>query len=941
MDDIGLPPGDGELVTGMSVGPYRVLERMDASAMEVVYSAYDPKLRRKVALKLLRGGATPSDRRAVSDRLTREAQAMARLAHPNVLAVHNVGRAGDELYVAMELVEGRTLSAWVADAPRSVREVLAAFLEAGAGLAAAHDAGLIHCGFTLDSVLVGRDGRVRITDFGLARWVVSAPPETASPATGPIASPGEPQASDTVVPTGTAFYMAPELHRGLPPDAATDQFSFCVALYFALTGEYPFGSDYLVRLSSGRGRLLPEGHRRIPPWLQRPLFRGLSVDPADRFSSMSELLAALSRDPRPRLRRGLAVGAALVALIAGLGYAARRPSILCTGSDRNLAGIWDPDRRLAIERSFLATGQPYAEAAVREVGRALDTYARGWVDMRTEACEATRMRQEQPEELLGLRMVCLDTRLRELRELTARLASADASTVEQATAAAHALSDLATCADARALSSSMPPPADPQTRARVSGLRGQLAEVKAAYDLGRAVEIRPRARALVEQTRALQYRPVEAEALLQLGLVEFEASDAKAAERTLKQAVWAAEASKHDAVTVRGWTVLISVKGIRLAAYKDAFEFQRRVTAVLERMGGNDQLEGELHLEMAKVYSGLSRPAEARAEADRGLELLERRFGPSDVRVAAAVHASGRIAFFLEEDSPRALALAQRALAVRRAIYGDEHPELIASFELISIVLDHMNRRDEAITMAERGVALADRIYGRDDPHSANGLNNLALMYRRVGQYDRSLAAGRRAVHIAIEGAGRDAPTYAIYLMTVGRTLTWANRNQEALSVLREALAIIERKIGPRQMRLIHCRADIAQALHQMGRNAEAREEAVKSIELSEEIYGDESSGPVMTWKLLGEIDLDLGTSKRALAALERAHALAPVDPDLEPGERGEIDFALARAIIAAHGSRRRAASLADSARAKLANAPLHRKSRAALERWTRAHRLR
>src|SRR3954468_8020130 len=219
-------PPEPSLPTGTAIGRYTVLERIGAGGMGVVYAVLDPELDRKVAVKLLRAGEGSASRRAELEyRLVGEARAMAQLAHPNVVTVFEIGRFGDQLFLAMEFVEGHTLRDWLAEKPRSWREIVEVFAAAGEGLATVHAAGLVHRDFKPTNVLVGRDGRPRVTDFGL---VQDGSPGTAR---GAIA--------------GTPYYMSPEQFRGEPADARSDQFSFCVALFAALHGVRPFEADAL------------------------------------------------------------------------------------------------------------------------------------------------------------------------------------------------------------------------------------------------------------------------------------------------------------------------------------------------------------------------------------------------------------------------------------------------------------------------------------------------------------------------------------------------------------------------------------------------------------------------------------------------------------------------------------------------------------------------
>src|SRR5262245_18588732 len=284
-----LPPGS-------AVGRYRVLRTLGAGGMGIVYEAHDPQLRRRIALKLHRSGVTDAEpMERVERRLLAEAQAMAQLAHPNVVAVHDAGLYRGRVFVAMELVDGITLRRWMRQ-ERTSWEVTAVFAQAARGLAAAHAAGLVHRDFKPENVLVGADGRVRVTDFGLA----CAPAAVLEDQTRP----------DLVL--GTPPYMAPEQARGDAVDGKADQFSFCVALHEALCGRRPIAP-----------RFAPELGARVPAALAAVVARGLSLDPAGRFASMDELVAALWPIGAPRRHGGRALAVALA--LAAAAVAVLRP----------------------------------------------------------------------------------------------------------------------------------------------------------------------------------------------------------------------------------------------------------------------------------------------------------------------------------------------------------------------------------------------------------------------------------------------------------------------------------------------------------------------------------------------------------------------------------------------------------------------------------------
>jgi tRNA A-37 threonylcarbamoyl transferase component Bud32 len=307
-------------------------------AMGAVYAARDPHLDRTVAVKLLRASALSDEaRQEMRSRLLREAQAMARLSHPEVITVHDVGAFGDQLFVAMEYVDGGTLRQWRAARHRSVVDILGVYERAGSGLAAAHEAGLVHRDFKADNVLIGSDGRVRVTDFGLARSVPGAGAATPGIDSLDSASAGASVTATltrTGVLVGTPAYMAPEQLRGGSADARSDVFSFSVSLYEALYGERPFNGSTLPALRDAieRGDVRPAPIlSSVPRWVRGALLRGLRAEPQERFESMRALLDALRAgflQARRRSRAAVGVGgmAAVATVVAVAGATARQPA---------------------------------------------------------------------------------------------------------------------------------------------------------------------------------------------------------------------------------------------------------------------------------------------------------------------------------------------------------------------------------------------------------------------------------------------------------------------------------------------------------------------------------------------------------------------------------------------------------------------------------------
>jgi hypothetical protein len=446
LEDAALPPGS-------KVGRYVVLEQVGVGGMSVVYSAYDPQLDRAVALKVMRPRPSgEGTRRDAGDRLLREAQALAKLSHPNIIAVHDCGRLGDEVFVAMEFVPGLTLAQWSGEHPRDVDEVLSVFIQAGRGLAAAHQAGLIHRDFKPTNVIVGQDGRVRVVDFGLALAARAGPDRPQEPARADEVRAGGPLGVTSVGSLlGTPAYMAPEQHRRQAVDARTDQFGFCVALYEALYGEPPFAGTTVDELAAAvtAGQIRPEPSRSsVPGWIRPILRRGLAADREQRYLAMDDLLAALSRGPRAG-RRGWVAAAAIAAVAlagAGVWLATRGPATPCPKRAEELAQVWNEPTKRAVKEAFLASRRPGAGQLFGRVARVLDGYAAAWQTMRAELCRASGSAQS-----LALRRRCLDQRRREFSALVGRFAVADPQTVDEAVHAAFELTGVAACADEAAL----------------------------------------------------------------------------------------------------------------------------------------------------------------------------------------------------------------------------------------------------------------------------------------------------------------------------------------------------------------------------------------------------------------------------------------------------------------------------------------------------------
>ncbi len=811
---------------GESVGRYHILEKVGEGGMGVVYAAWDPELSRRIAVKVLRPDKQSSEGAARGHaRLLREAQAMAKVSHPNVIAIYDVGALEDRVFMAMEFVDGPTLKKWVKEKPRSWHEVLDAFIAAGRGLAGAHAAGLVHRDFKPENVLVGRDGRVQVTDFGLAR---SANPEELAE------EPGAPEQAAAALPSdsaqalaqvtqagqvmGTPMYMAPEQRRGAAPDARSDQFSFCVALYWALYQEWPFdrqryslkgaypspGTPAQQKLTDGRsaksgssrevdpttGAFIPPRSIKVPGFVRRALMKGLSPKAEDRFASMDALLAQLAY--RPRIARQTLAVAGLVLFASAGAYAyesSRRQAQLCTGAEQKLVGIWDDTIRQDVTRGLTATGKPQAATVATRVSTLLDQYAQGWVAMHTEACQATRLRGEQTEQMLSLRTVCLEQRLKDVKALTRLLTSADGPLVSKAVDVVGQLPDLQACADMSALSAVEPPPASPQAKAEIERISTQLAEAKALHDAGRYPQGLAVATPAAEAAQRLGYRPLLGEALYWFGWLQDRSGDLKAGERNLLEAAWTAQASHHDVLLAQIAAKLAYTTGADQHRIAAGHLWSGLGLATLKRLGGNDKLESEMLINRGLIYAAEGKMEEALASYAKALEVVERAFGKEHPRRAKVLINQGSL-YGQRHEVESALAALTEGLALTERTVGPEHDN--ASYAHYFLADAYLKKRDfeAARRHALRAVELRIASLGAEHHQVADAHDNLATVLQEEGRFQEAMEHYQKAADIKAKVLGEDHEFRVYSLDGIGQCHLGLGQPERALPFFEQSLAL-------------------------------------------------------------------------------------------------------------------------------------------------------
>lgn len=624
------PIAGEDLRPGAWVGRYSVVGRLGEGGMGLVYEARDSQLDRSVALKVLR--TNRAGNRSAGTQLLAEAQTLAKIEHPNIVTVYDAGVSGDQVFIAMELCRGQNLREWLVKSEHGIREIIDVFVAAGRGLAAAHAAGVVHRDFKPANVLIGRDGSIKVADFGMARLLKLAVDDTAEHARTTL----DPERSVSTI-VGTPAYMAPEQLLGRLGDHRMDQFSFCLCLYWALLRHPPFPG----RSFHERRRVVPLGlgkaererlhrARNLPVRVRRALLRGLSVDPEERFESMEALLSELVERRRwSWALTGLALGVGLG--LGALVMAEARPEP-CGNAEQALGHAWGPERQQTLTEAFLHTGHPNARAQAQRVAASFDRYAARWQQAHEAACQATYVTRAQSQTAFDLRMQCLERRRSRLELAVQTVMHADdARVLDARMSVPFLLPSIEECEGHQALQSAALVLGSGAERQQVDAVlrRIDLANtLREAGELAQGLEVAQQA---VVEARALGRPSVLGQALECLGRLQADGAAPQAAAAALREAIEVASRGDDDLMVGRAWPSLVYAMlmgGEVVAAKSLGFPAELAVDRA-----GDEQARGWLYNNLGLVYSELRDHDQAERYLRRALRIKGQLRGEQDFDV--------------------------------------------------------------------------------------------------------------------------------------------------------------------------------------------------------------------------------------------------------------------------------------------------------------------
>lgn len=822
------------------IGAYAILSVLGSGAMGIVFSAYDERLDRRVALKLVKGSPKTSSNARL--RMIREAQAMARLSHPNVAHVYEVGDHRGQVFVAMEFVRGMSLRQWEEQAQHARDEIIDVYTQAARGLGAAHAAGIVHRDFKPDNVLVGDDGRVRVVDFGLAHAHGQADHE--DPAAQQPLTTNSSEAAFSVKLTragslvGTVAYMAPEQFLHKPTTPKSDQFSLCVALYAALYGERPFAGNTLMTVMSSvlAGRVnAPPGDTHVPAWLRQVLLRGLSVKPDDRFATMEDLCAALH--PHRRARRRWIVALACIPLLVAAGLVLwqnqQRP---CKNAHIPISEVWGNSIQRSLATKFEQSALAFADSSWTTVERELDQFSQRWQTQAHDVCLAkTQAQSSELQQTIARQQLCLSERLDQLSALLDFLRRDDPAAIVHAVEGLDQLADPGQCALSQI--ANLPVAPQPEQREAVRALDDAIARLHLEVIFGKRQGLSSQALELVRRSKELEYAPTYGLALLLQARVERLENHVELATAAAQTSLEVAEQHGLDTLAVRALIERARLTSAQPQQFETAFALLELATYKLARANlSGSWMESAIHELRGQILSKQGRHAEALEQHTRALELRTAEQASNRVRVASS-HNNLANVYTRTGEHERALAHAHTAREIGEQTYGASHPLVAATLHSIGDIETERKEIVRAQEIFDRVTATYREIYADDDPKFGNLHRSLGYLAFIRGDHPTAVSEFTKAIASVQLHATPLSPSdvLAIYYSLAAAQASGGNY-VEALATLEEASRQLQSAppLHRAHLEVAERQAAFALKAHQHTRVIDITDRALAQITLSD-----------------------------------------------------------------------------------------------------------
>lgn len=882
---------------GALFGRFLILSEVGSGAFGQVFSAFDPQLDRKVALKVLRGqgddeycGSQPSENSAS---LVREARALAKFTHPNVVTVYEAGSEGNRAFIAMELVEGNDLGSWLQEHKTdSWSAKLEMLLQAGDGLAAAHAEGTVHRDFKPANVLVGTDGRARVGDFGLATNFARD-----------LRSPTDARETDPPTPpsiVGTPYYMAPELFDGSTGDERSDLYAYGLTAFEALYAVRLFDTETLATLVFAKSKepTLPSDSHGIPTGIARALARAFATDPTKRWPTVTALQDELRRiaSPKPRLVRTAVLSVAAAGLLAGGTYAVadhlQTGQLVdhCNSVGARFADVWTTEMRRGVDDGLIATQARYAASTRDAVLPILDTYAADISKTAVEACLASTVEASLPSALWEASQACLEERARHLRGTAELLSHASEPILRSSLGTATSLPTPAACADPAHLS-----------RRVENDLNDDPAALRTLISAEFALRNGREAQALADLEQLHAELTLDDTApptvLAALGRAELAVGRLDDAREHGKQSYRAARAQDNIPVAIVAATLMTSVEAFASNRFDVAELWADLALADLDQLE-----EPTLSLRRVPVHESLAQAALRNGKLELAVdqwrrvhEILHALLDPGDPRVALSSIELASALRGTGEDEASSHRF-DTGLDQLRTILGSEHPDVAQALEAQARLYSRGGDAKKALELDSEALTIREAAYGEEHTIVARSHYYVGVSLMQKHENEEAIRALRRALDMALRVAPEMTSTILTYRGGLALALGQAGQIDATLEQLLQVLEVRRSTLSPTHPKVGVVESQLAFYFTEAGQHTAALEHGLESLRIHELAHGPDHPYVAFPLESLSRANYALGRWPEALSQAERAwkvRAGATITPSL----RADSSFSLAKVL--------------------------------------------